>query len=200
LLPRFFQSTVLHSCNSTLLTRPTESFPSPPHEGVLGENRCRSTHSQPRRSMESSRQLHSPAFTPGDEPRYPLGRRLDGPQIQSGEFGGEKNFLSVGIHIRPVARPMNTVGAAACNAGACIYMRLYTYKMVYYTYTVCVYKRKRRLCQEYKISTSLHKALSNSAPNISHVHTVLKMSCLQSQRVNSGNTWVRWGVTGCLAG
>ena len=105
--------------------------------------------------MESSRQVHSPAFTPGDEPRYPLGRRLDGPHIRSGRFGGEKNLLSLGIHIRLVARPMNTVGAAACSAGACIYIRLYAYKVVYCTYSVCVcvYKRKRSLCQEYKLNT-----------------------------------------------
>jgi hypothetical protein len=133
------------------------------------------------------------AFTPGDEPRYPLGRRLYGPHMRSGRFGGEKNLLYLGIHIRPVARPMNTVGAAAGTAGACIYIRLYMYMMMYYTYTVCVcvYKRKSSLCQEHKINTQLHKALCNNARNTSHVHTFLKMSCLQPQGFNSGNKWVR---------
>jgi hypothetical protein len=32
-------------------------------------------------------------FTPGEEPPYPMNRRLDGPQIWCGRFGGEKNIL-----------------------------------------------------------------------------------------------------------
>jgi len=135
LLLRFVQSTVLNSCNSTLLARPTESFPVPPHEGILGAYRYRSTHSQPRRYMESSRQLHSPTFTPGDEPRYPLDR-MDGPHVLSGRFGGERSLLSLVIQIRSVARPMNTVGGADCSAGACIYRSLYV-RDVLNTYSVC---------------------------------------------------------------
>ena len=37
---------------------------------------------------------------------------------------------------RPVARPTNTVDAAAYTAGAYTYMRLYTYIMLYYTCTL----------------------------------------------------------------
>jgi hypothetical protein len=42
--------------------------------------------------MEVSGQLHAPAALPqGKSPRYPLDRRLDGPQNRSGRGGEEKN-------------------------------------------------------------------------------------------------------------
>jgi hypothetical protein len=42
--------------------------------------------------MEVSGQLHAPAaFPPGKEIRYPLNRRLGGPQSRSGRDGEEKN-------------------------------------------------------------------------------------------------------------
>jgi hypothetical protein len=42
--------------------------------------------------MEVSGQLHDPATLPqGKNPRYPLGRRLGGPQSRSGRGGEEKN-------------------------------------------------------------------------------------------------------------
>jgi hypothetical protein len=42
--------------------------------------------------MEVSSQLYSPAaLLPGKEPRYPLDRRLGGPQSRSGHGGQEKN-------------------------------------------------------------------------------------------------------------
>jgi hypothetical protein len=42
--------------------------------------------------MEVSGQLHVPAtLSPGKEPRYPLDRRLGGPQSRSGRDGEEKN-------------------------------------------------------------------------------------------------------------
>jgi hypothetical protein len=41
--------------------------------------------------MEVSGQLHAPAaLPPGKSPRYPLDRRLGGPQSRSGRFGEEK--------------------------------------------------------------------------------------------------------------
>jgi hypothetical protein len=43
------------------------------------------------RSMTVSGQLHAPdALSPGKSPRYPLDRRLSGPQSRSGRGGGEK--------------------------------------------------------------------------------------------------------------
>jgi hypothetical protein len=42
--------------------------------------------------MEVSGQVHAAAaLTPGKEPRYPLDRRLGGPQSRSGRDGKEKN-------------------------------------------------------------------------------------------------------------
>jgi hypothetical protein len=42
--------------------------------------------------MEVNGQLHAPAtLPPGKEPRYPLDRRLGGPQSRSGRSGEEKN-------------------------------------------------------------------------------------------------------------
>jgi hypothetical protein len=42
--------------------------------------------------MEVSDQLHAPAaLSPTKESRYPLDRRLGGPQSQSGRCGEEKN-------------------------------------------------------------------------------------------------------------
>jgi hypothetical protein len=54
--------------------------------------------------MEVSSQRHSPtALPPGKQPLvpYPLYRRLDGPQIQSGRYGEEKNLLSP-LGIKPL--------------------------------------------------------------------------------------------------
>jgi hypothetical protein len=51
----------------------------------------RSTFSWPRHKLEVSRQLHAPAaLPPGKGPRYPLDRRLGGPQSRSGRFGEQK--------------------------------------------------------------------------------------------------------------
>jgi hypothetical protein len=42
--------------------------------------------------MEVSGQLHAPAALPqGESPRYPLNRRLGGPQSRFGRGGEEKN-------------------------------------------------------------------------------------------------------------
>jgi len=44
--------------------------------------------------MEVSGQLHAPdRFTSRKEPRYPLNRRLGGPQSRYGRFGEKTNFL-----------------------------------------------------------------------------------------------------------
>jgi len=42
--------------------------------------------------MEVSGQLHAPAaLPPGKEPRFPLDRRMGGPQSRAGHDGEEKN-------------------------------------------------------------------------------------------------------------
>jgi hypothetical protein len=48
--------------------------------------------------MEVSGQIHaSAALTPWKEPRYPLDKRLGGPQSRSGHYGEEKNQPPPGI-------------------------------------------------------------------------------------------------------
>jgi hypothetical protein len=48
--------------------------------------------------MEVSGPLHVPvALPPGKKPRYPLERRLGGPQSRSGGCGEEKNLTMPGI-------------------------------------------------------------------------------------------------------
>jgi hypothetical protein len=57
--------------------------------------------------MEGSGQLYAPAaLPPGKEPRYPLDRRLGGPQSRSGHGGEEKNSqLPPGIEPCNPGRP-----------------------------------------------------------------------------------------------
>jgi hypothetical protein len=52
--------------------------------------------------MDVSGQFHAPATLPlGENPRYPLERRLGGPRSRSGRDGKEKNSQSLpGIEIR----------------------------------------------------------------------------------------------------
>jgi hypothetical protein len=61
--------------------------------------------------MEVSGQLHAPdAIAPGKDPRYPLDRRLRGPQSRSRRCGKEKIFPTAGNPIpvvKLVARPYN---------------------------------------------------------------------------------------------
>jgi hypothetical protein len=64
----------------------------PRYEGVLGKWRYGSTHSWSRHQMEVSGQLHdTAALFQGKSPRYPLDRRLGGPQSCSGR-GVEKKI------------------------------------------------------------------------------------------------------------
>jgi hypothetical protein len=41
-------------------------------------------------------------------PRYPLDRRLGGPQSRSGQCGEEKIFTLSGLELRPLSRPART--------------------------------------------------------------------------------------------
>jgi hypothetical protein len=73
--------------------------------------------------MEVNGQLHAPAALPqGKEPRYPLDRRLGGPQSRSGRNGEEKNS-----HPRresntrtPIAQPIKdvTMSLSSCRQKA----------------------------------------------------------------------------------
>jgi hypothetical protein len=60
--------------------------------------------------MEVSGQIHAPAaLPPGKQLRYPLDRRLGGPQSQSGPYGEEKNRLLLqGIEPWLIGRPALT--------------------------------------------------------------------------------------------
>jgi hypothetical protein len=44
--------------------------------------------------MEVSGQLHASASLPQEIPRYPLYRRMDGPQSRSVRYGEQKNLLT----------------------------------------------------------------------------------------------------------
>jgi hypothetical protein len=63
------------------------------YEGVM----YRPTFSWPRHKLKVSGQLQAPsALPPGKEPRYPLDRRLGGPQSRSGWHGEVKILTSTG--------------------------------------------------------------------------------------------------------
>jgi hypothetical protein len=52
---------------------------------------------------------HPGCFTrQGKSPRYPLDRRLGGPQSQSGRFGEEKILGLPGLELRPLSRPAHS--------------------------------------------------------------------------------------------
>jgi hypothetical protein len=54
--------------------------------------RYSSTHSRPRHQMEVSCQLHAPSsLPPGKTPKYPLDRKLGGPQSRSGRGPGRES-------------------------------------------------------------------------------------------------------------
>jgi hypothetical protein len=76
----------------------------------MGEWLYRSTFSLPRHWLEVSGQLQArPLYPRGKRPRYPLDRRLGGPQSQSGPRGEEKILDSTGTRtptpsvVQPVA-------------------------------------------------------------------------------------------------
>jgi hypothetical protein len=61
--------------------------------------------------MEVSAQLHAPAALPPSvrTPRYPLDRRLDGPQSRSGRGGEEKNSQKL-PGLEPIKMDLKDVG------------------------------------------------------------------------------------------
>jgi hypothetical protein len=77
--------------------------------------------------------------------------------IQVGHKHGKRTlglYKFSGLH-RTHSQTRN-VGAAASSVGACMYVHLYTYIMLCYTYTaytLCMHKHKKHLCQEHKINT-----------------------------------------------
>jgi hypothetical protein len=54
--------------------------------------------------MEVSIQLQAHVLRPGKSPRYPLDRKLGGPQVQSARCGEKKIFLVPGIEPRSSSR------------------------------------------------------------------------------------------------
>jgi hypothetical protein len=53
-------------------------------------------------------QFHASAGSPsGKFPRYPLGRKLGGPQSRSGRYGEEKNLSPSGNQTQPLASRYN---------------------------------------------------------------------------------------------
>jgi hypothetical protein len=71
------------------------SSPATRREGAWGRGGIAPTHSRPRHYMGVSGQRHTPAalYPRGKDPRYPLNRRLGGPQNRSGRRGRKKNPL-----------------------------------------------------------------------------------------------------------
>jgi hypothetical protein len=57
--------------------------------------------------MEESVRLHAPAvLPPGKKPRYPLDRRLGGPQSRSGRGAGQKNSQPLPGLEPPIIQPV----------------------------------------------------------------------------------------------
>jgi hypothetical protein len=78
--------------------------------------------------MEVSGQLHAPAaLYPEKETRYPLDRRLDGPQSRSGRDGEEKNSQPLrGLEtqiVQPIAQRYTT---GSYNYHCIIYLNMST--------------------------------------------------------------------------
>jgi hypothetical protein len=66
----------------------------------------RVTFPAPRHKLEVSGQLHAAAaLAPRKKSRYPFDRRLDGPQIRSGQRDVETNLSLPGLELRPLGRP-----------------------------------------------------------------------------------------------
>jgi hypothetical protein len=77
----------------------------------------RSTFSWPRNYLDVTGQLHAPAaLPPGKETRYPLDRRLGGPQSRSGQYGEVKILDPIGLELRPLGRPAILLALAVHQA------------------------------------------------------------------------------------
>ena len=66
--------------------------------------------------------LRSAAFTPGESPRYSFGRRLSGPQDQSGHEGAKKNLRHPGSNPGRPAR-----SSAPCRLSYLAHIGIYIY-------------------------------------------------------------------------
>jgi hypothetical protein len=80
-----------------------------------------------------SGQLHAPAALPlGKSPRYPLYRRLGGPQSRSGQHGEVKFFYPTGTR-NPTFQPLGSrYTDCAIPAPTCIIIIIYYYYYYYY--------------------------------------------------------------------
>jgi hypothetical protein len=73
----------------------------------MGEWMYKSTYSRPQYLLEVSGQLHSPAaLPPGKSPRYPLDRRLGGPQSRFGQFRSENSWPYRDSNCDPSVQPV----------------------------------------------------------------------------------------------
>jgi hypothetical protein len=88
-----------------------QSSPAPRHGGALGERRY-SSHSLLTSALDGgewSASRPGRALPRGKDPRYPLDRRLDGPQSRSGHRGYRKNPLPLpGIEPQSPGRPVRS--------------------------------------------------------------------------------------------
>jgi len=57
------------------------------------------------------------------------------------------------MHKQTSSRAMNTVVETASSASAYTYIRLYMYILLCYTFTLCIHKLKKLLCQDHKTNT-----------------------------------------------
>jgi len=83
--------------------------------------------------------------------------------------------------VQALSQTMNTVDAAGSVVGAYMYIHLYTYIMLYYTSTSCIYYARISIkshFQNTKSTLHLYNAFIIIAQNIFHVHTFFRMTKL----------------------
>jgi hypothetical protein len=98
----------LHNALLDYILRKSKAVPLHALEALGVRGGIAPTHSRPRHEMGVGSQRHAPAalYSRGKDPRYPLYRRLGGPQSRSGHRGYRKNPLPLpGIESRSPGRP-----------------------------------------------------------------------------------------------
>jgi hypothetical protein len=81
-----------YSKGQSITGHPITDHPITGHQEPRGRDRYSSTHSRPRRSVGVGGQHHASAALPPGKTRYPLYRRLGGPQGRSGRVRNLYNY------------------------------------------------------------------------------------------------------------
>ena len=101
--------------------------------------------------------------------------------------------------MRPVARPWTQW---VKQLAVWLIIRTYVYVCILccVIHILCTRMRNKHRCQDHKSTLQLRNALYNTTRSFLHVHTFLKIICLQPWWFNRRNTWIRQGVARVLAG